>query len=366
MEPNEDLIIHDKIVNPHNFRYIFNPGHHVCGPDQGQNVKLLIYVHTSTFNFARRMAIRETWAKRSMFRDTRLVFMMGITPETRTNTRLKLEFNYYNDIVQEDFYDSYKNLTYKGIFNLLKKNKLIKTLFNYFFLLGIMALKWISNYCNNAQYIFKTDDDIIINTFKMLRHVNSLGDPSNHPKNIFCKYYPNNAITVQRNPYNKWYLTPKEYKFAYFGAYCSGSAFLLTKGMASLMFNISQYIEFFWVDDYYLTGLLVRGINGIYNNMRSIYIIPGNLVEAHFNQQEPIKIIAHISKSNTVNKMHNLWINVMKSELNNHPEMSTPPFKLVEKGDFGVFEFKWGIEMWKAFVKNYVPKMNSTLPEYDY
>ncbi len=112
---NEDLIIHDNVVNPHNFNYILNPGHHVCGPDQGESVKLLIYNHTSPSNFARRMAIRETWAKRSMFRDLRLVFMIGETKENISISQLKLEFNYFNDIVQENFHDSYKNLTYKGI-----------------------------------------------------------------------------------------------------------------------------------------------------------------------------------------------------------------------------------------------------------
>ena len=37
-----------------------------------------------------------------------------------------------------------------------------------------MAMKWLSQYCTNAKYILKVDDDIIVNTFTLLRHLKSL------------------------------------------------------------------------------------------------------------------------------------------------------------------------------------------------
>ena len=110
----DDLIIHEDIVNRHDFIYLLNPGESICGINRGHNSSLLVYVHTSPGNFKRRLSIRETWARRSMFHDIRLVFMMGSTDETKINERLLLEFEYYNDIVQENFQDSYRNLTYKG------------------------------------------------------------------------------------------------------------------------------------------------------------------------------------------------------------------------------------------------------------
>ncbi len=229
-----------------------------------------------------------------------------------------------------------------------------------------MALKWISSYCNNAHYLYKTDDDIITNTFKLLRRIKTLGDPLKHPKNVFCKYYKNNGMIVMRNPSSKWYLSPDEYKFNRFGAYCSGSAFLLTKGMASLMFDISQYIKIVWVDDYYLTGLLVRGINGTYNQMRSVYIIQNNLVELMFNDDKKYRIVGHLGHLKTVKNIYNIWRNVLKSELNNHPELINPPMKLIDNWDFGFFEFKWGMEMWQNFYEIYFPKTNSSLTLDDY
>jgi len=35
-------------------------------------------------------------------------------------------------------------------------------------------MKWISQYCNNAKYILKVDDDIVSNIFILLRHLKSL------------------------------------------------------------------------------------------------------------------------------------------------------------------------------------------------
>ena len=37
-----------------------------------------------------------------------------------------------------------------------------------------MAMKWLSQYCTNAKYILKVDDDIISNIFILLRHLKSL------------------------------------------------------------------------------------------------------------------------------------------------------------------------------------------------
>lgn len=49
--------------------------------------------------------------------------------------------------------------------------KIYKFTINY---LGIMAMKWISTYCKNAQFILKVDDDIIVNTFALVDHLKLL------------------------------------------------------------------------------------------------------------------------------------------------------------------------------------------------
>ena len=39
-----------------------------------------------------------------------------------------------------------------------------------------MALKWINDYCKNAKFILKTDDDIIVNTFALINHLKLLNN----------------------------------------------------------------------------------------------------------------------------------------------------------------------------------------------
>lgn len=151
----EDPFIKKTIVNPHDFTYILNPGDEICRKTKdGSPIFLLIYVHSAPRNFKRRLSLRETWARRSMFRDMRIVFMMGNVAESDDETQelLKLEYELYKDIVQETFEDAYKNLTYKGI----------------------MSMKWISQYCKTSKYILKVDDDIISNIFILFRHLFSI------------------------------------------------------------------------------------------------------------------------------------------------------------------------------------------------
>lgn len=141
----------DHIVNPHNFSYILNPGYSVCN-NSNYPVYLLVYVHSGPTNYQRRVVIRETWSTRTLFPDLRLVFMIGKTNDDNIMKAIQYENEIYRDIVQEDFTDAYKNLTYKGI----------------------MALKWISVYCSQTKYVLKVDDDIVVNTFTLLNHLKFL------------------------------------------------------------------------------------------------------------------------------------------------------------------------------------------------
>ncbi len=67
-----------------------------------------------------------------------------------------------------------------------------------------MALKWISEYCSNVTYLLKIDDDIVVNIFALLRHLEIL---SHHdlikPKTIMCNLWT--RMKVVRDKESKWY-----------------------------------------------------------------------------------------------------------------------------------------------------------------
>ena len=71
---NEELKIHDVIVNPHNFNFVINPGQKICA---NKDILAIFYVHTAPGNYKRRLAIRETWGCRREFPNKGLIFSIG-------------------------------------------------------------------------------------------------------------------------------------------------------------------------------------------------------------------------------------------------------------------------------------------------
>ena len=65
------------LKNPHSFKYLINPGTKVCDRNHGKDVYLLVVIYTTPFDFEGRVIVRDTWAKRSLFRDCRFLFLMG-------------------------------------------------------------------------------------------------------------------------------------------------------------------------------------------------------------------------------------------------------------------------------------------------
>ncbi len=113
-------------------------------------IDYLIYIHSAPQNQVRRQAIRSTWAQSNIFinRKIRLVFFLG-----RSNTSTTFDYHYkqniseesllYGDIIQLDFIDHYRNLTYKAI----------------------SVLKWITTFCTDARFVIKADDDVFVNIY---------------------------------------------------------------------------------------------------------------------------------------------------------------------------------------------------------
>ena len=151
------------IVNPHPFSFTITNSH-AC---EGTNVFLLVYVHTAPRNWKRRMMIRQTWGDVRQYTQhvVRVVFVLGTSTTDgwpNISESLALENDLYHDIVQENYIDSYRNLTYKAI----------------------GALRWIQRYCPQTKFVLKTDDDLFVNMFDLLQRIDE--QYSSYSKTIFC------------------------------------------------------------------------------------------------------------------------------------------------------------------------------------
>ena len=183
------------IINPHEFKYILNPGKTVC--ENSGRIDLLMLVTSAAYNFDHRRIIRNTWANHTLFPTTKAVFIVGDAKNTTINRLLVEEFKLYGDIVQEDFIDTYTNLT-------------IKT---------IAAMKWGSLFCNGAKFMLKIDDDLIVNSHALMPFVESYDKPLR--KTILCLI--NHKSLVIRDPTSKFYVTKKMFNEEFYQTYCNGN-----------------------------------------------------------------------------------------------------------------------------------------------
>ena len=244
-------------INPHKFNFVINPASHTCHKD----IFLLIYIHTAPDHYKRRAAIRETWGNPNNLKELniKLVFLLGRSNDAAMNDAMTLESDMHGDIVQEDFIDAYRNLTYKAI----------------------MGLKWVTFHCPTPKFVLKVDDDIFVNIFNVIKHLETL-DKDNHDETnkglLLCLVWY--RMKVVREPKSKWYLSKEEFKHDYFPTYCSGSAFIMTPDVMKGMYNASQFTPFFWVDDFYVTGLLAQKVGVTHKKFNSVYTLgPSTFLE---------------------------------------------------------------------------------------
>lgn len=166
--PNDD---YTNLIDLKNFEFLIN--HQLCDDD---TPLVVILIHSAPMNFDKRKTIRETWGY--IDERSRLLFFLGSVEDDTLQNEIVLENQKHNDIVQGNFIDSYRNMTYKHV----------------------TALKWLTYYCPNAKYMLKTDDDIFANTPNIYTQL----DRGTLAKNnlIYCKISRNSV--VKRSYRSKW------------------------------------------------------------------------------------------------------------------------------------------------------------------
>ncbi|CAH1783409.1 unnamed protein product [Owenia fusiformis] len=224
--------------------YIFN-SNKVCAG--AQPIEIVIFI-TSTYNRrTRRDILRQTWASHEAEKlyNTRHVFLFGMSKNKTVNYLIKKENNEFQDMVQGDFLDSYRNLTYKTIF----------------------GIRWAVQFCPNAKFVMKTDDDMWVNTRHLVANM-SQWETKNSTNHLIgnCKYkdYPHRWKT------SKWYVTKEEYPHTLYPGLCSGAGYMMSQNLSREIARISRNIPYFFLEDVYVS-LCIEALGapyGLYNISR--------------------------------------------------------------------------------------------------
>jgi beta-1,3-galactosyltransferase 1 len=239
------------LLNMTDFKFLKDASH-ICTLSKNESQQspfLITFVHSAHSNFIKRQIIRETWASQDILSklNVKVFFLVGLSNSSVMEARIAKESDEHRDIVQGNFFDSYRNLTYKHL----------------------TGLRWVTKFCNESTFVMKADDDAFIDIFQVvkslkrfLRAASSSGlqsstIPSHHPLHdiLACSLFPE-GTSVKRT--GKWALSKEEYPGDSYPTYCSGIAYFMTPDVSSKLFNTAHLkgIKVMWIDDVFVTGVL--------------------------------------------------------------------------------------------------------------
>ncbi|XP_022610505.1 beta-1,3-galactosyltransferase 2-like [Seriola dumerili] len=199
---------------------------------------LVMLIATEARKVEARNAIRQTWGNESVALALGFIrlFMLGKNEGELgllQQRMLEAESQRHHDIIQQDFLDSYKNLT-------------IKTL---------MGMNWVAMHCPRASYVMKTDSDMFVNTeyliYKLLR-------PEQKPKKNYFTGNNMRGFAPNRNKNSKWYMPPELYPSEKYPTFCSGTGYVFSGDLARKIYRASLSIRHLHLEDVYVGICLAK------------------------------------------------------------------------------------------------------------
>ena len=236
-------------VNSFNYSYI-HKAERTCKPyrfDHNKLIKpyLVILVKSKLTHFEHREAIRKTWGQTDEMKLIRTVFLIGVPSPKEFKDKLEMQSQIdrleteniqFQDIVQQNFYDTYYNNT-------------IKT---------FMGIKWINEQCSTAKFYLFIDDDFYLNPNLLMRYL-----AENVTESMLNTYYAGFVFansSPMRHLLSKWYISLKDYPYHKFPPYVAAGCYILSRQSAHLFLMASKLIELFKFDDIYM-GILAHKLD---------------------------------------------------------------------------------------------------------
>jgi hypothetical protein len=224
------------------------------------NDNLIIYILSTITNFQRRKFIRSTWASPLM--GTCFVFIVGQSPNPSSDQiRINYEKRQHYDIIQVNHKESYANVIYKEI----------------------AALEWSSHFYPSIPYLFKTDDDLIIDSFLILSIVQILITNVSHEKSYISSFRPtlvSSLLSSDRSTFfrggwsmgsqpairqaSKFYVNESVWPYPLLPLYCSGFGWLMSNTTRNRLVNATYTYpvkKIVWIGDVFLSGFLAKAAN---------------------------------------------------------------------------------------------------------
>ncbi|NXH48424.1 B3GT2 galactosyltransferase, partial [Dicaeum eximium] len=190
---------------------------------------LVLLISSRAAELQQRRAIRQSWGSEAAVpgADVLRLFMLGVRSEGADQDLLLRESEQYHDIIQQDFLDTYNNLT-------------LKTL---------MGMSWVASYCSGARFAMKTDSDVFVNTAHLIEKLlRPLPPPT---QNYFTGHLMKGHRPI-RNKASKWYISEEEFPDDRYQPFCSGTGYVFSGDLAAKIVNASLMIKYIHLEDVYV------------------------------------------------------------------------------------------------------------------
>ncbi|XP_063283439.1 beta-1,3-galactosyltransferase 2 [Pelobates fuscus] len=281
--------------NVYHYKYVINE------PEKCQYKSpfLILLIAAEPRQIEARQAIRQTWGNESLVPGIQIVrlFLLGLNVKLNglIEQAIMDESQQYHDIIQQEYLDTYYNLT-------------IKTL---------MGMNWVATYCSHVRYVMKTDSDMFVNTEYL---INKLLKPDLPPRTNYFTGYLMRGYAPNRNKDSKWYMPPDLYPSERYPVFCSGTGYVFSGNLAEKIFKVSLSIRRLHLEDVYV-GICLAKLRidpvpppneFVFNHWRVSYSSCkySHLITSHqFQPSELIKYWNHLQQNK-----HNACANAAKEK----------------------------------------------------
>ncbi|KAI1719449.1 galactosyltransferase domain-containing protein [Ditylenchus destructor] len=212
---------------PYNISIPF-PGTDPCG-----NASLFVFIPTRPQSFDIRTAIRTSWAS-NLEPNSVVQFIVGVPDDPELITLLLGEWNMFNDLILFDIPDTYLNL----------------------YLKIHAALTWQQNFCPNAKFILKSDDDTVVDIVRLNTWIAYSLEKIHKriPRVIFGGIWK--GTKPIRTKTHKWYVPTNVYPGPRFPYYANGPTYLLSNEAVAAILHHTNETKAFPIEDILYTGVL--------------------------------------------------------------------------------------------------------------
>jgi len=230
----EQMKLYNNNYKPYKTKELYTQGFRVSNadlcPDNGKHVHLLVLIVT-TYN---RKNYRDILRKRNELQGKsekiKIAFLLGIPKVEEELESIMKEQEQHGDLIVNNIRDVYPNLS-------------LKTL---------SGLDWTLQYCSEATFVAKLDDDVYINMHKVAGFL----FPTTQNDEIRILGVTVSNTGPHYSPNVAFYVTKEQWNNGSYPTYLAGPCYILSNSAVRSLWNGATDETYFQIEDVWITGVL--------------------------------------------------------------------------------------------------------------